>query len=154
MTLMFERYTDKARRVVFFSRYEASNLGDVEIKPIHLLLGLLREGKALFFRLQLPEGKLEALREACVKEGLGKEHIPTSVDMPLDEEAKLILQRAVEEADSRIGKDIDLEHLFLGTLRVTSKANEILREHGITYAQVSAQLRRGYSPLGDTLDST
>src|SRR5260370_30730315 len=103
---MFERYTDKARRVVFFSRYEASNLGDVEIKPIHLLLGLLQEGKALFFRLQLPEGKLDALREACVKEGLAKQHLPTSVDMPVDEEPTLILRRAVEEAVSHIPHDL------------------------------------------------
>jgi len=55
---MFERYSEKARFVIFYSRMEASTLGDREIKAIHLLLGLLREGKAVFFKLQLPEGKL------------------------------------------------------------------------------------------------
>jgi hypothetical protein len=45
--LMFERYTEKARRVVFFARYEASQFGSPYIETEHLLLGLLREDKAL-----------------------------------------------------------------------------------------------------------
>ncbi len=44
---MFERYTEKARRVIFFARYEASQFGTPAIEPEHLLLGLLKEDKAL-----------------------------------------------------------------------------------------------------------
>jgi ATP-dependent Clp protease ATP-binding subunit ClpA len=132
---------------------EASNLGDPEIRAIHLLLGLLREGKAVFSKLQLPEGKLEALHEACVKQSFGGKRVSTSVDMALDEEAKSILNRATEEADIRKHKDVDVEHLLLGSLHVPSKANDILREHGFSYAKVNAGLR-GNPPLGDTLDST
>ena len=55
---MFERYTERARRVLFFARYEASQLGSISIETEHLLLGLLREGKGLtariFARAQLP----------------------------------------------------------------------------------------------------
>ena len=40
---MFERYTERARRVLFFARYEASQLGSISIETEHLLLGLLRE---------------------------------------------------------------------------------------------------------------
>ena len=40
---MFERYTEKARRVIFFARYEASQFGSPYIETAHLLLGLLRE---------------------------------------------------------------------------------------------------------------
>jgi ATP-dependent Clp protease ATP-binding subunit ClpC len=43
---MFERFTEKARRVVFFARYEASQYGSPEIDSEHLLLGLIREHKA------------------------------------------------------------------------------------------------------------
>ena len=39
---MFERYTEKARRVIFFARYEASQYGSTYIETEHLLLGLLR----------------------------------------------------------------------------------------------------------------
>jgi hypothetical protein len=43
---MFERYTEKARRVIFFARYEASTFRSTEIGTEHLLLGLLREPKS------------------------------------------------------------------------------------------------------------
>ena len=42
---MFERYTERARRVLFFARYEATQLGSTSIETEHLLLGLIREGK-------------------------------------------------------------------------------------------------------------
>ena len=42
---MFERYTETARRVVFFARYEASQFGSPEITPEHILLGFCREAK-------------------------------------------------------------------------------------------------------------
>ena len=150
---MLERYTEKARLVIFYSRMEASALGDPEIKAIHLLLGLLREGKALFFKLQPREGNLEALRTACVNQSLGGKRVSTSVDMALDAEARSILSRATEEADIRKHKDVDVEHLLLGSLHVPSKARDILREHGFSYAKVNARLR-GNPPLGDTLDYT
>src|SRR5215831_11846708 len=48
---MSERYTEKARRVIFFARYEASNYGSPYIESEHVLLGLLREDHALANRL-------------------------------------------------------------------------------------------------------
>jgi len=151
--MVFERYTEKARLVIFHSRKEAGTLGDREIKAIHLLLSLMQEDKALFFRLQLPEGKLEALRAACVKESYGGEPIPSSVDMALDEEVKTILSHACEEADKRYAKHIGPEHFLLASLQVPGKAKLILHEHGITYKQVSARLRDN-PPLDDALDYT
>jgi ATP-dependent Clp protease ATP-binding subunit ClpC len=47
---MFEEFTEKTRRVMFFARYEASQLGNEYVEPEHLLLGLMREDKALFGR--------------------------------------------------------------------------------------------------------
>jgi|SRR5215831_12479308 len=85
---MFEVYTEKARRVIFFARFEASNLGDDKVKPTHLLLGLLREAKALFLRLSIPEEKLQAIHDACTKESAGNKRVSTSVDMPIDQEAR------------------------------------------------------------------
>ena len=54
---MFEKYTEKARRVIFFARYEASQFGQPYIETEHLLLGILREDKALTNRF---------LRSHCV----------------------------------------------------------------------------------------
>jgi ATP-dependent Clp protease ATP-binding subunit ClpC len=47
---MFERYTENARRTIFFARHEASRFGSFCIESEHLLLGLLREDKALTCR--------------------------------------------------------------------------------------------------------
>jgi len=52
---MFERFTEKARRVIFFARYEASQFGSPIIESEHLLLGVLREDKRLVFRLKIED---------------------------------------------------------------------------------------------------
>jgi ATP-dependent Clp protease ATP-binding subunit ClpA len=62
---MFERYTEGARRAVFFARYEAIQIGSGYIETEHILLGLLREDKALFRRL-LPEVEYESIHKEVV----------------------------------------------------------------------------------------
>lgn len=57
---MFERYTEKARRAIFFSRYESSQYGSPYIETEHLLLGLLREEKSL--HRWLPKTTPEVIR--------------------------------------------------------------------------------------------
>ena len=61
---MFERYTEKARRVIFFARYEASQFGSPYIETEHLLLGLLREDKALTNRFLRSHASVESIRKA------------------------------------------------------------------------------------------
>ena len=60
---MFERYTEKARRVIFFARYEASQFGSPYIETEHLLLGLLREDKALANRFLRSHAAVESIRK-------------------------------------------------------------------------------------------
>ena len=60
---MFERYTEKARRVIFFARYEASQFGSPYIETEHLLLGLLREDKALTNRALRTRALAEPIRK-------------------------------------------------------------------------------------------
>src|SRR5947209_11689901 len=60
---VFERYTEKARRVIFFARYEASQYGSPYIETEHLLLGLMREDKALANRFLRQQGSIESIRD-------------------------------------------------------------------------------------------
>ena len=60
---MFERYTEKARRVIFFARYEASQFGSPYIETEHLLLGLLREDKTMANRFLRSQAALESIRK-------------------------------------------------------------------------------------------
>src|SRR5213594_3994288 len=76
---MFERYTERARRVLFFARYEASQLGSISIETEHLLLGLIREGKGLtsriFARSRL---SLENIRKEIEGRTVFREKVSTS----------------------------------------------------------------------------
>ncbi len=60
---MFERYTETPTRVIFFARYEASQFGSPYIETEHLLLGLLREDKALTNRFLRSHASVESIRK-------------------------------------------------------------------------------------------
>src|SRR5437867_1352856 len=95
---MFERYTEKARRVIFFSRYEASQFGGRTIETEHLLLGLLRENERLVAGFTAEWPSCEQIRSEVTKRLSIGEKLPVTVDLPLSEECKHILRYAGEEA--------------------------------------------------------
>jgi ATP-dependent Clp protease ATP-binding subunit ClpC len=80
---VFERYTEKARRVIFFARYEASQYGSPYIETEHLLLGLMREDKALANRFLRQQGSIESIRKEIEARITIRERISTSVEVPL-----------------------------------------------------------------------
>src|SRR6267142_2028189 len=132
---MFERYTEMARRVIFFARYEASQFGASMIEPEHLLLGLSREDKPLFARF-LTNGKqsLESIRGKIEQRSSSndRDRIPTAVELPLAAESKLALHYAHEESERLGDRHIGTEHLLLGLLRLeSSMAAQILFELGL-----------------------
>ena len=125
---MFERYTELARRTIFFARFEASRFGSSEIGTEHLLLGLIREEKTLPVRGGIE--KLRSAMESQMPQGSGR--TSTSIDMPLTIEAKRALAYAAEESQNLGHKLIDTCHLVLGLLRVKAcPAAVLLREHGL-----------------------
>src|SRR6186713_1594312 len=130
---MFERYTERARRVLFFARYEASQLGSVSIETEHLLLGLIREGKGLTSRIFARSHlSLENIRKEIEGRTVFREKVSTSVEIPFSAETKRVLQFAAEEADRLLHNYIGTEHLLLGILREErSVAASILIEKGM-----------------------
>src|SRR5436190_3582631 len=141
---MFERYTEKARRVIFFARYEASQFGAHAIETEHLLLGLMREAKTLTGRF-LPRAQLsiESIRKEIEGRTLLREKISTSVELPLAPETKRVLAFAHEESDRLQHRHIGTEHLLLGLLREErSMAAEILYERGLRLNAVRDEIAR------------
>ena len=130
---MFERYTERARRVLFFARYEASQLGSISIETEHLLLGLIREGKGLTSRIFARSHlSLETVRKEIEGRTVFREKVSTSVEIPFSGEAKRVLGFAAEEADRLLHNYIGTEHLLLGILREErSVAASILMEKGM-----------------------
>lgn len=116
MVSMFERYTEGARRVIFFAREEASAYGSSKIETEYLLLGLIRED---------PQTRniLGASAAAEVRERVEAAHtrpreaLPTSGDLPFSHETKRVLAYAAEEAERLRHQMIAAPLLLLGLLR-------------------------------------
>jgi hypothetical protein len=140
---MFERYTEKARRVVFFARYEASQYGSPYIETEHLLLGLVREDRALAKRFLNEVNAEEGLRAEIERAITQRETFPTSVEVPLTSESKRVLTLAAEEAGRLGHRHIGTEHILLGLLRVEdSLAGTLLHARGVRMATIREELAK------------
>jgi ATP-dependent Clp protease ATP-binding subunit ClpC len=143
---MFERYTEKARRVIFFARYEASQFGSLYIETEHLLLGLLREDKQLANRFLRSHAAVDSIRKQIEGHTTAREKVSTSVDLPLSHECKRVLAYGAEEAERLNHKHIGTEHLLLGLLREEKCfAAEILHERGLRLSTIREELQRSQS---------
>jgi ATP-dependent Clp protease ATP-binding subunit ClpC len=141
---MFERYTEKARRVIFFARYEASQFGATQIEAEHILLGLVREDKSLnhrfFHRTHI---SFESVRREIESRSVRRERHLTQPELPLSIAAKHVLAFSAEESERLGHRHIGTEHLLLGLLREeNSAAAEILYERGLRLSDVRNELLR------------
>src|SRR6266581_3912743 len=137
---MFERYTEKTRRTIFFARYEANQYGSPYIESEHLLLGLMREDKRwTVLQQQVARRQIESRS--------GSPKISTAVDLPLSTESKRVLAFAAEEADRLGHRHIGTEHLLLGLLREKDGlAAVILRQQGLELKQLREELGKPVHP--------
>ena len=128
---MFERFTESARRAVFFARYEASQYGSSYIDTEHLLLGLWRED--LTVRRLLKDTELDSeVRREIEKTLVSGQPIPFSNEVPLSADAKRALILAAEEADRFGQRQINTEQMLLGLLRIDGSVGaQIIRARGV-----------------------
>ena len=141
---MFERYTEKARRVIFFARYEASQFGASQIEAEHILLGLIREDKNLTTRFfHRAHANIELIRKEIEGRTILRDRVSTNIDLPLSSEAKRVLAFAAEESERLGNRHIGTEHLLLGLLREeNSVAAEILYDRGLRLSDIRQDLMR------------
>jgi ATP-dependent Clp protease ATP-binding subunit ClpC len=129
--------------VIFFARYEASQFGSPYIETEHLLLGLLREDKALTNRFLRQHSSVDSIRKQIEGHTTMREKVSTSVDLPLSNECKRVLAYAAEEAERLSHKHIGTEHLLLGLLREEKCfAAEILHERGLKLQTIREEMQR------------
>lgn len=139
---MFERYTESARRALFFARYEVCQLGARKIETEHLLLGVSRAARGVVARV-LEEADLstDTLRREIAGMTTTRGRISASVEIPFSESTKRTLQFAVEEADRLTHRYIGVEHLLLGILRENDAvAAPLLASHGVKLGDVRTAL--------------
>jgi len=130
---MFERYTESARRTIFFARWEASRLGSSEIEAEHLLLGILHQSNILG-----EAGK--EIREDIEKSLKRLEKTAMSVDLPLSVAAKRALAYAAEESERANHQHINVGHLLLGLMRESEPVTALLEKHGIDRDKVLQEI--------------
>jgi ketosteroid isomerase-like protein len=134
---MFERFTEKARRVIFFGRYEASQYGSHYIETEHLLLGLVRQDPQLLKHFLGDKADATEIRAEVERHITKNERIATSVEVPLTAECSRSLKLAMEESQRLGHRAIGTEHLLLGLLRIEDGlAARILRERGAELAAI------------------
>jgi len=139
---MFERFTEEARRVLFFARYAATEHGGLVIEPEHLLLGATRQPHALL-PLHFTPGALNAIEEAAIAAVACPDKLPTSVEMPFSEAVKDVLKRSAIEADNLGSREICTAHVILAILTMTDgAARRALLEAGVSVDELRSLLTR------------
>lgn len=137
---MFEKFNESARRAIFFSRYEASRVGQRVIESQHVLLGVLRETDAvtteLWRAIKISPTEIQSMFPTI------EEIVSSSAELPISEDVKKILAYAIHEAETREDIEVSPCHLVLAVLRVPeSDAAQILRQRGVEYDIVSELTR-------------
>src|SRR5512132_2296020 len=114
---MWQRFTERARRVVFFAQEEAGRLGENYVSTEHLLLGLVRESDSVAARILERMGvslnRIKSEVERQVTRGDGR----LGQDMQLTPRAKRVIDLAYDEARQLNNNYIGTEHLLLGLIR-------------------------------------
>ena len=114
---MFERFTDRARRVVVLAQEEARLLNHNYIGTEHILLGLIHEGEGVAARaLQSLGIRLDSVRSQVV-ETIGQGHQSPSGHIPFTPRAKKVLELSLREALQLGHNYIGTEHILLGLIR-------------------------------------
>ena len=114
---MFERFTDRARRVIVLAQEEARALQHNYIGTEHLLLGLIREGEGVAAKALAAKGvELDATRKQ-VEEMIGKGNATSNGHIPFTTHAKQVLELSLREALQLGHSYIGTEHILLGLIR-------------------------------------
>jgi ATP-dependent Clp protease ATP-binding subunit ClpC len=141
---MFERYTEPARRAIFFAHYEATYQPATAISTAHILLGLTREVGSRADEL----GSLKS-DETRIRSELGipkppktAGKLPLAGSIPLNNNSKMLLAYAAQEADKDDSCSIDTDHLLRGLLRFPNEATGALSSISLDLATAQTLSRR------------
>ena len=138
---MFERFTDRARRVVVLAQEEAVGLQHNYIGTEHLLLGLIREREGIAAKALEPLGiSLEAVRSE-VEEIIGQGKSAPTGQIPFTPRAKKVLELSLREALALKHRHIADGHIALGLLREgQGLAMKVIADRGIDLVELRREL--------------
>lgn len=143
MSSRFEKFTERARKVLTLSQEEAQRFNHNYIGTEHILLGLVREGDGVAAKVLVSLGlELDRVRQA-VESSMGKGERTVSGEVGLTPRAKRVIELAVDEARRLHHNYIGTEHLLLGLLREGEGiAASALEGLGVTLEKARAETVR------------
>ena len=138
---MFQRFTDRARRVVVLAQHEARTLDHDYIGTEHILLGLIDEGQGVATTALTSMGiSLEEMRQAA-RDSIGRgAQPPESGHIPFTPQAKKVLELSLRES-MQLGHDyIGTEHVLLALIREGGGAAQLLASAGVDLDRAREQV--------------
>ena len=148
---MWQRFTERARKVVFYAQEEAQKFGEGYVSTEHLLLGLVRESDSVAARVLERLGVSLSRIRAEVEKQLPRGDARPSQDMTLTPRAKRVIDLAYDEARNLNNNYIGTEHLLLGLIREgDGLAGRVLAKLGVDIERA----RREVGALQDNESST
>jgi ATP-dependent Clp protease ATP-binding subunit ClpC len=140
---MFERFTERAVRVIMAAQEEAKRITSTFVGAEHLLLGMLRENEPIVVKtLEYFKVDNQTLKE-LIEDGLATEKMEpvAGVEMPFNAQVKKVIELAWDEARALGHSYVGVEHLFLGIIREgTGLVGDILAELGITISSAKTKV--------------
>ncbi len=138
---MWQRFTERARRIVFFAQEEAGRLGENYVSTEHVLLGLVRENDSvaakILDRMDVSLGRIRSEIERQVTRGDGR----LGQDMQFAPRAKRVIDLAYDEARQLSNNYIGTEHLLLGLIREgEGLAGRVLAKLGVELERVRSEI--------------
>jgi ATP-dependent Clp protease ATP-binding subunit ClpC len=144
---LFDRYTERARRAIFFARWWALQARSPKIGTGHLLLGLTHDR----------DSEADKLFHLCDHRDIFMQGIPgmrdfpnppiMEGDIPLDSDSKQVLRFTADEASRLNSGPIDTEHLVLGLLRKRSLGRKLLSDAGISLSSARRLVAGSGTPV-------
>jgi ATP-dependent Clp protease ATP-binding subunit ClpC len=129
---MWQRFTERARKVVFYAQEEAQKFGEGYVSTEHLLLGLVRESDSVAARVLDQLGISLAKIKREVEETLPRGDHKSGQEMALTPRAKRVIDLAYDEARNLNNNYIGTEHLLLGLIREgDGLAGRVLAKMGV-----------------------
>jgi len=143
MASRFDKFSERARRVLTFAQEEAQNLNHNYIGTEHILLGLAREDEGVAARVLVSLGVNLTKVRSAVEFIIGRGEKPASRETGLTSRAKKVIELAIDEARSLGHNYIGTEHLLLGLLREgEGVAAGVLDSFGLTPDKVRAEVTK------------
>jgi ATP-dependent Clp protease ATP-binding subunit ClpA len=138
---VFERYNAEAVRSLFFARKAVSDHGGTEIKPAHLIIGVLTAHPEAVLRFASANVFVDDMLQRLVAIVTEETRVPMTFEVRFSQESKAALERAQIEADELSDATIRLAHLILGiAVKTSGQATAALTDAGVRIAAIREAL--------------